>query len=80
MVRIRPEFLVAFSLLLAIAHASPTAALDCAQAAQPVEKMLCSTADLRKADEDMTAAYFKLLRETKDPDFHAALIRASSVG
>ena len=50
--------------------------IDLAKASGPIEKMLCSTAELKKADDDMSAAYFKLLRETKDPDFHAALIRS----
>ena len=70
------QFLVTLGLLLAIAQASPAAALDCAKASQPIEKMLCSTAELRKADDDMSAAYFKLLRETTYPDFHVTLIRS----
>ena len=69
------QFLVALGLLL-VTQALPAAALDCAKATQSIEKMLCSTAELKKADDDMSAAYFKLLRETKDPDFHAALIRS----
>jgi uncharacterized protein YecT (DUF1311 family) len=76
MLRTRPDFLVALGLLLAIAQPFPAAALDCAKASQPIEKMLCSTAELRKADDDMSAAYFNLLRETRDPDFRAALIRS----
>ena len=69
------QFLVALGLLL-ITQALPAAALDCAKATQPVEKMLCSTAKLKKADDDMSAAYFKLLRETRDQEFHEALIRS----
>src|SRR5580698_11368942 len=68
--------LLAGLLLAIIAQASPAAALGCARAAKPIEKMLCSTAELRKADDDMSAAYVKLLRETTDADFHAALIQS----
>jgi uncharacterized protein YecT (DUF1311 family) len=70
------QFLGRWGLLFAAVWASPAAALNCAKASQPIEKMLCSTAELRKADDDMSAAYFKLLHETKDPDFHTALIRS----
>jgi uncharacterized protein YecT (DUF1311 family) len=69
-------WLVTLGLLLAAVEASPAAALDCAKAVQPVEKMLCSTDELKKADDEMIAAYVKLLRETKDPDFHAALLQS----
>jgi uncharacterized protein YecT (DUF1311 family) len=61
---------------LAVAQSSPAGALDCAKASQPVEKLLCATAALRQADDEMSAAYFKLLRETGDPEFHALLIRS----
>ncbi|CCD84132.1 conserved protein of unknown function [Bradyrhizobium sp. ORS 285] len=56
--------------------ACPAQALDCAKAQQPVDKIICATPELRKADEAMSAAYFKLLRETTDPEFHEALIRS----
>src|SRR5262249_45129052 len=36
----------------------------------------CAAPALKAADEAMSAAYFKLLRETTDPDFHEALIRS----
>jgi uncharacterized protein YecT (DUF1311 family) len=61
---------------LAVAQPAPAGALDCAKASLPVEKLLCATPALRKADDDMSAAYFKLLRETRDPEFHEALIRS----
>ena len=55
---------------LVVAHASPVHALDCGKASLPVEKLFCANPKLKKADETMSAAYFKLLRETADPDFH----------
>jgi uncharacterized protein YecT (DUF1311 family) len=71
----KPSFLLALSALVA-AHACPVSALDCAKASQPVEKMFCNTPKLKKADEAMSAAYFKLLRQTADPEFHEALVRS----
>jgi uncharacterized protein YecT (DUF1311 family) len=68
-----------FPLVLAavvVAHSFPAQALDCAKASLPVEKLFCATPELKKADEAMSAAYFKLLRETTDPEFHEALIRS----
>lgn len=54
----------------------PARALDCTKASLPVDKLICTTPDLKKADEEMGAAYFKLLHATTDPDFHEALIRS----
>jgi uncharacterized protein YecT (DUF1311 family) len=51
-------------------------ALDCAKASTSVEKLFCATPELKKADAAMSAAYFKLLHETKNPEFHEALIRS----
>jgi len=61
---------------LVVARASPVHAIDCGKASLPVEKLLCATPELKKADQAMSAAYFKLLGETVDPDFHEALIRS----
>ena len=71
----KPSVLLALG-ALALANASPVHALDCRNASLPVEKLFCATPELKQADEAMSAAYFKLLRETADPDFHAALIRS----
>ena len=59
-----------------LVYASPALALDCARASSSIEKLFCKTPALQKADEAMGSAYFKLLRETTDPDFHEALIRS----
>jgi uncharacterized protein YecT (DUF1311 family) len=61
---------------LIVAHAYPVRALDCGKASLPLEKLFCATPELKKADEAMSLAYFKLLRETADPDFHELLIRS----
>jgi uncharacterized protein len=61
---------------LCVGYALPVHALDCAKASQPVEKLFCGTTKLKQADDAMSAAYFKLLRETTDPEFHDALIRS----
>jgi uncharacterized protein YecT (DUF1311 family) len=56
--------------------ACPVEALDCSKASSRVDKLICATPKLKKADEAMGAAYFKLLHDTTDPEFHEALIRS----
>lgn len=63
-------------LLSFLAFGSPTHALDCAKASSAGEKLICATPELKKADKEMGTAYFTLLRETTDPDFHKALIES----
>jgi uncharacterized protein YecT (DUF1311 family) len=70
----KTQWLAALGLL--VAQVSPAAAIDCAKASQPTEKIICSTPELKKADDEVSAAYARLLRETTDPDFHAELIRS----
>ena len=55
---------------------SPVHALDCAKASLEVDKLICAFPEAKKADEEMSAAYFALLRRTPDPEFHEALIRS----
>ncbi|WFU73224.1 lysozyme inhibitor LprI family protein [Bradyrhizobium sp. CB2312] len=62
--------------VLVVANLCPVHALDCGKASLPVEKLFCATPELKKADEAMSTAYSKLLRDTTDPDFHEALIRS----
>jgi uncharacterized protein len=57
-------------------HPSTAPALDCAKASSPVDKLICAAPDLKRADDEMAAVYFKLLRETTDPEFHEALVRS----
>jgi len=61
---------------LVVAHLSPVHALDCGKASSPVDKLICATPELRMADGAMSTAYFKLLHDTTDPDFHEGLIRS----
>lgn len=61
---------------LVVVQPFPVCALDCTKALSLLEKQFCATPALKKADEAMSAAYFKLLRATTDPDFHEALIRS----
>jgi uncharacterized protein YecT (DUF1311 family) len=67
---------LAASCAFVLVHPSSVHALDCAKASSPVDKLICATPELKKADEEMGAAYFKLLREATDPDFHEALIQS----
>ena len=61
---------------LVLVQAFPAYALDCTKALSQVERLFCAAPELKKADEAMSAAYFKLLHATTDPEFHAALIRS----
>ena len=61
---------------LVVATFCPAYALDCRNASLQVEKLICITPELKKADDVMGAAYFKLLRQTTDAEFHEALIRS----
>jgi uncharacterized protein YecT (DUF1311 family) len=61
---------------LVLLHPSSVCALDCARASTPVDKLICSTPELKKADDEMGTTYLKLLRETTDPEFHEALIQS----
>jgi uncharacterized protein YecT (DUF1311 family) len=61
---------------LVFVHPCPVYALDCAKASSSVDKLICATPELKKADEEMGAAYFKLLHETSDAEFHDALIQS----
>jgi uncharacterized protein YecT (DUF1311 family) len=75
----KPSFLSALLgavCALVLVNLSPVHALDCAKASSPVDKLICATPDLKMADEEMGAAFFKLLRDTTDPAFHEALIQS----
>ena len=61
---------------LVILHPAPAHSLDCAKATAPVEKQFCANPELRKADEAMSTAYFKLLRGSANPEFREALTRS----
>jgi uncharacterized protein YecT (DUF1311 family) len=78
---IRWAIMMKFGLLvpvfaIGLACPSSVSALDCTKASSKVEKLFCTTPQLKQVDEAMSATYFKLLRETTDPDFHEALIQS----
>jgi uncharacterized protein YecT (DUF1311 family) len=68
-------FLVALCALVFV-QSSAGYALDCAKASSPVDKLICATPELKKADEQMGAIYFKLLHETADAEFREAIIKS----
>ena len=72
---VKLTFLVSLSVVV-LASASRTYALDCTKASTQVDRLICSKSELKKADDAMSAVYFKLLKEIADPDFHEALIRS----
>jgi uncharacterized protein YecT (DUF1311 family) len=55
---------------------APSFALDCSKATTDVEHQMCGNKALRRTDDEMSAAYAKLLRTVDDPDIHAALIES----
>ena len=62
--------------VLVVASFCPVYALDCGNASLQVEKLICTSPELKKADDAMSAAYFRLLHQTTDPEFHDALVRS----
>ncbi|WP_229198994.1 lysozyme inhibitor LprI family protein [Bradyrhizobium acaciae] len=62
--------------VLVAGHPCPVRALDCARASLPVDKLICTTPNLKAADAAMSSAYFKLLRETTDQQFREALVKS----
>jgi uncharacterized protein YecT (DUF1311 family) len=57
-----------------VCGAEPALAIECQNASSPVEKIICSDAALKAADQTMSAAYFKLLKATRDKEVHDLLI------
>jgi uncharacterized protein len=49
--------LAAFLLAFPLAAQAKAASFDCAQAARPLEKLICADADLSRLDDDMTGRY-----------------------
>src|SRR5262249_21829797 len=61
---------------LLIATACPAQAIVCGKAVSTVEKLICATQPLKRADQEMGVAYVRLLRKAPDSEFHEALIRS----
>ncbi len=55
-----------FAALLLVANTSCAASFDCEKATTKVEKMICADSELSKLDEDLSAAYSKVLKESSD--------------
>ena len=72
--------LVFLLLSFVVAAFCPAFALDCGKATLPAEKLVCTTPKLKTADEAMSAAYFKLLRQTTDPNSARLLSAVSDDG
>src|SRR5688572_18119262 len=56
-----------FTVLLPSDNA-PAASFDCATATQPVEKLICSDAELSKLDEEMARAYSDAIARLSSAD------------
>ncbi len=55
---------------------TPAFAIDCSRAATKVEHQICDNRTLHRADDEMSAAYGKLLHSIDDPEIRAALIES----
>lgn len=64
------------ALILALFASPPAWAINCARAANPVEKRICSSASLRAADAAMGRAYTALLAAAPDREIRAMLVRS----
>lgn len=53
---------------------APALAVECDNAARPIEKMICADRRLAVADTQMSEAYFALLKSVKDKEVHDTLI------
>ncbi|MGO4716854.1 lysozyme inhibitor LprI family protein [Bradyrhizobium sp. 2TAF24] len=71
----KPIFFLPFVVFVLTCPAAANA-FDCTKASSPIDKLICATPELRTADETMSAAYFKLLRETSDVEFRDGLIKS----
>lgn len=50
--------------------------MNCSKAETKLDRLICSSAQLKKADSAMSAAYFNMLRPIEDPAIRAALINS----
>ncbi|MGS0892163.1 lysozyme inhibitor LprI family protein [Burkholderia stagnalis] len=62
--------------MLGIGMATPGFAMDCAKAAQAIEKRICGNAGLRAADTRMNAAYAGALKAAPDAAIRDMLVRS----
>ncbi|KWF26680.1 lysozyme inhibitor LprI family protein [Burkholderia pseudomultivorans] len=62
--------------VLGLGIAGPGFAMDCAKAAQVIEKRICGNAGLRAADTRMNAAYAGVLKVAPDADIRDMLMRS----
>ncbi|WP_168880193.1 lysozyme inhibitor LprI family protein [Rhizobium sp. P28RR-XV] len=62
--------------LLGLGIATPTWAIDCTKASDPIDKKICGNADLKAADTAMGQAYAALLKTAPDPEVRAMLINS----
>jgi uncharacterized protein len=70
------NLLKALRVLIAVASLAPlpSAAMECARATTPLEKLICGDATLRAQDALLSQTYFKLLKATNDPESHDLLM------
>lgn len=61
-----PSLLRGLALAALCAAAAPAMAIDCAKAASPTDKLVCSDPRLKEADADLNRAYAALLKKAPD--------------
>ncbi|MCA8273306.1 lysozyme inhibitor LprI family protein [Burkholderia sp. AU30280] len=62
--------------VMGVGVAVPAFAMDCAKAAQPIEKRVCASPVLRAADARMNSAYAGVLKAAPDTAIRDMLVRS----
>jgi len=69
-------FMAVLGLILGLGVATPSWAIDCTKASDPIDKRICGNAGLKAADAAMGQAYAALLKSAPDPEIRAMLVNS----
>lgn len=69
MMRIHPRLVLPAAFLALLSLPAGAASFDCAKARSPIEKAICATPELSRADEELAAAYRAALASFPVPGF-----------
>jgi uncharacterized protein len=65
-----------FVTIFGLGVATPSFAIDCTKASDPIDKRICGNAGLKSADAAMGQAYAALLKSAPDPEIRAMLVNS----
>ncbi len=60
--------------IVGVSAATPSWAIDCTKASDPIDKKICGNASLKAADAAMGQAYAALLKSAPDPEIRSMLV------